>query len=112
MKISDLKPCAVCKGKIVPIWYVIRISQAILNPGAARSTLGLVQHFGGIEKAGALAIAEAMSPEPDCVMIFGDKDAGLMTEIFVCQKCFLHEPLDMAVLMEAAREKEAEAVST
>jgi hypothetical protein len=100
----------VCKGKLVPIWYVLRFSMTMLKPGATNSTLGLVQHFGGFGNPGVLAIAEAMSPEPDCVMVMGDEDPSLMTEIFICQQCFLHKSLDMAVLLEEARETKAEAV--
>lgn len=100
MKLSELKPCAACKGKITPIWYVVRISQAMLKPQAANGVLGLCQMFGG-----SLALAEAMAPEPDCVLVMGDKEPSLMTEINVCQQCFLMKPLDMAILMESAREE-------
>lgn len=103
MKLSELKPCAICKGKIVPVWYVVRISQAMLKPSAANSTLGLVQHFGGLGNPGALAVAEAMSPEPDCVMIFGDAEPSLMTEVTICQNCFLMGELNLAMLMESVR---------
>lgn len=24
MKLSELKPCAVCNGKLVPFWYTVR----------------------------------------------------------------------------------------
>ncbi len=101
MKLSELKPCAVCHGKIVPTWYVVRISQAILKPNAANETLGLMQMFGG-----SLALAEAMSSHSDCVAVFGDEDKNLMTEVNVCQNCFLMKPLNMAMLIEATKERE------
>lgn len=103
MKLSELKPCASCDGKLVPIWYVVRISQATLNPSATNSTLGLVQHFGGLGNAGALAVAEAMSPDSDCVMVLGDKEPSLMTELAICQKCALMKDLNIGVLMESSR---------
>lgn len=111
MKLSELKPCGVCRGKIVPIWYVVRASQAMLKPSAANSTLGLLQHFGGMHNPGALAVAEAMSPDPDCVMIFGDADPHLMTEIFICQQCALMKDINLAMLMESSRDSESESVN-
>lgn len=99
MKLSELKPCAVCKGKLTPIWYVVRISMAMLKPTAANGVLGLQQMLG------SLALAEAMAPEPDCVLVMGDEEPALMTEINVCQQCFLMKPLDMAILMESVRDE-------
>jgi hypothetical protein len=101
MKLSELKPCAVCQGKIAPVWYVVRFTQAMINPLAANQVLGLRQIFGG-----SMALAEAMAPEPDCVLVFGDENPELMYEVNVCQDCFLGKPLDMAILMESNRQKE------
>lgn len=106
MKLSELKPCAVCRGVITPIWYVLRISQAMLKPQAANGVLGLAQMYGGIAAPGALRIAEAMAPEPDCVMIFGDKEPSMMTELNVCQPCFLGRLIEVALLMEESRKEE------
>jgi hypothetical protein len=106
MKLSELKPCAVCKGKIAPIWYVVRCTPAMLNPQATRDVLGLMMRFG--DSAAGLAVAEVMAPEPDCVLIMGDKEPALMTEIHICRQCFLEKPLEMAMLMESAREQEAD----
>lgn len=106
MKLSELKPCAVCNGKITPIWYVLRISQAIIKPNAANTVLGLRQMFGG-----SIALAEAMAPEPDCVLVMGDQEPSLMHEVFVCQACFLERPLNMAILMESSRTDEASSVT-
>lgn len=104
MKLSEMRPCAVCGGKLTPFWYVARISQAMLNPRAANETLGLMQMFGG-----NLALAEVMGSRPDCVMIMGDAEPSLMTELHICQECFLMKPLDMGILLEKAnRNKEAE----
>lgn len=107
MKLSELKPCAVCGGKLVPIWYVLRISQAMLKPNAANTVLGLRQMFGG-----SIALAEAMAPEPDCVLVMGDQEPLLMDEIHVCQACFLEKSLDMPVLMESTREDGAPVIAT
>jgi len=65
--------------------------------------MGLMQMFGG-----NLALAEAMSPEPDCVMVMGDEEPSLMTELFICQECFLAKPVELALIVEKANDdKEA-----
>ncbi len=82
MRLSELKPCAACGGKITPIWYVLRISQAMINPRSGNQVLGMMQMMGG-----SLALAEAMVPDADCVLVMGDEEPELMTEINLCQEC-------------------------
>jgi hypothetical protein len=92
MKLSELTPCAKCGGKLVPIWYVVRISMAMLARKATSSVLGLSQMFsaGNPLSGQALAIAEVMAPGADeAVIIAGDKDKSLMTEFNLCQQCYL-----------------------
>lgn len=105
MKLSELSPCASCNGPIVPIWYVLRFSVAMLDRNATNSTLGLIQHFGGFGNHGSLAIAEAMSPNPDCVKVLGDEEPSLMVEVNICQNCFISKELNIAVLMESAHKE-------
>ena len=104
MKLSELKPCAACHGKLAPIWYVMRISQAMLNPRAANQTLGLAQMFGG-----NLALAEVMSPQPDCVLVMGDVEPELMTEIAICQECFMMGKVELPILVEQANSERKDA---
>ena len=101
MKLSELKPCAQCGGKITPIWYVIRVSQAMIKPGAGNQVLGLMQILGG-----SLALAETMAPEADCVLVMGDQEPSLMTELHICQECFLMGSPNLAVLMDSANRSE------
>ena len=51
-------------------------------------------------KLSALAVAEAMSPEPDCVLIMGDEEPSLMTELFVCQECAMMKDFNLALALE------------
>lgn len=99
MKLSELKPCANCGGKIAPIWYVVRISQAMIKPKEGNQVLGLMQVLGG-----SLALAETMAPEAHCVLVMGDADPTLMAEVAICQDCFLMKFTDLVILMEAANE--------
>lgn len=97
MKLTDLRPCDNCQGKLVPTFYVVRFSQALFNARAANQVLGLNQIFGG----SAFGLAEAFAPNPDgAVMVFGDKDPSLQTELLVCQECFTMQPIDLARLSE------------
>lgn len=95
MKLSDLRPCDNCGGAYKGgMFYVVRMSLAFVKPEAARQVLGLNTYFGG-----ALKLAEAMAPEPDTVVIGMDMEKQTMTEVFLCQDCFI-EPLNYAVLAE------------
>ena len=101
MKLSEMRPCAKCHGKVAPIWYVLRVSQAMINPRAGNQVLGMMQMLGG-----NLALAETIAPEPDCVLVMGDKEPALMTELNLCQGCFMEGGIDLALLMEASGERD------
>ena len=92
MKLSELRPCDCCGEKIAPQFYVVRSSLAIFSPNAARATLGLNTMFGG-----ALALAEAMSPDPEVVKLAGDHDKRLWSEFFLCSKCHMGD-VNLALL--------------
>ena len=79
MKLSDVRPCDVCGGKVSPLFYVLRVSQAIFNAQAANEVLGLTTMVGG-----SLDLAEAMAPQPEVIMVLGDEVPALMTEFVVC----------------------------
>ena len=67
----------------------------MVNPQAGNQVLGLTQMFGG-----NLALAEVMAPDSDCVLIMGDKEPSLMTEMHICQECVLMKAIELAILME------------
>lgn len=95
MKLSELRPCDNCGGAFKGgMFQVVRMSLAFVKPTAANQVLGLNQFLGG-----ALGLAEAMAPEPDAVVVGMDQDKRVMTEVFLCQDCFI-EPLNYAILAE------------
>lgn len=97
MKLTDLRPCDQCRGAIAPHFYVVRLTQALINARVANEVLGLNQMFGGQ----ALGLAETMaSAADDAVMVMGDKDPQLVTTIFLCPQCFLGGAVDLAILFE------------
>jgi len=70
------------------------VSLALFNPRAVNHTLGLAQMMSAtgnpFTSPGALHVAEAMGAETDnAVLIAGDKEPTLWTELFLCQKCVL-----------------------
>jgi hypothetical protein len=101
MKISELRNCDYCSGATVPLFYVIRISAAMLTQGA-NSTLGLNQHFGG-----NLKLAELFSPTGgEDVLIFGDEDPALLTTLFICQGCMMAHFTLLLMLIEKAADED------
>lgn len=106
MKLSELKPCAACGGPLLSkgmgTWYVVHISQAMLNARAANQVLAINQYFNG----NALGLAEMFVPgSDDAVMIFGEKQPELWTKAHICMECGLKHPV--AFLIEAVNERQA-----
>lgn len=107
MKLSSLKPCACCRGPLrspmCATWYVIRMTQAMVNRQHANEVVGLNTMFGG-----AFGLAEMMAPAADkAVMILGDDEPKLMTEIHVCFDCLVGKMGMLSSAMELAREDAA-----
>ncbi|MBP8055166.1 MAG: hypothetical protein KA314_04960 [Chloroflexi bacterium] len=94
MKLSELRPCDQCRGKLAPIFYVVRVSLAVIKADAANATLGLMQMF-----RGNLGLAEAFSPQPNAITVAGDEEPKLWTELFLCQDCYVGE-VNLAMLAE------------
>lgn len=104
MKLSEIRPCDNCGGKIVPMFYVVRFSVAMFAPRATNEMLGLTQMFGG-----SLQLAEVMGADPEAVKIAGDEEPALWTDLLICQDCFMGisrdgsrviKPLNLALLAE------------
>jgi hypothetical protein len=93
MKLSEARPCDSCGGFISPVFYVVRSSLAIISPTAGRQVGGLTLMFG------SLALAESMAPDDDVIKIAGDEDPKLMTEIYLCQDCYM-SPINLAEIVE------------
>lgn len=105
MKVSELRPCDNCGGKIAPAFYVVRFSQALINAEAVNQFMGIHQFFGG--RAGAALVENFAPAAGDAALIFGDKDKALETELFICEGCFTNS-LNLAMLMERQTVKDLE----
>lgn len=102
MRLSDLRPCDNCGGKLEPHFYVVRYSLAFIG-NEANMTLAMAQHFNSLE------IAEVMSPGNE-IKIAGEENAELWEELFICQNCYLHGETDLASISERKNNKEPQAV--
>lgn len=83
MKLSELRPCAKCGGKIAPIFYRVTIEGYVIDPSSANQVLALNQMFGG----NALHIAETMAPNADGAAMLLQSKSGL-----ICADCFISRP--------------------
>lgn len=108
MKLSELKPCAKCGGKLEgqhgsPIFYVINVSQAVLNPTAINHVLGMHQYFQGK----ALGLAELMAPDSDEAAVVLAEQPGIeWTKLFLCMDCGMAGDINIAELMEKTNEEQ------
>ncbi len=110
MKLSEIHPCDNCTGQIVPQFYLLRVSLAIVDAKAMNQVMGLAQQLGGgVNDPKCLAIAETMASRPDVFIIAGEKEPSLMTDVFICEKCFLSKHLDLARIIEAIHDREKKA---
>lgn len=102
MKLSELRPCDSCNGPLIgkgptanPLWYVVRVTQAVVSQ-KANQVMGLAQYFNG-----DLGLAEVMAPEPDkAVLVLGDENKELLTELFLCMECAVTPRKSVAILVE------------
>jgi len=98
LKLSEVRPCDCCGGKLVPFFQHIQIRHAIFNPRNVNGVLGVMQMWGKTN-AQALAVAESMAPGSEAaVEVLDELDAT--TTLFICNECFLKKPVNLAEIAE------------
>ncbi len=105
MKLSELKPCASCHKPLMQApairpFYVLRMSMAMIDAAKANRVLGLMHAMGG--GMPGFPIAEAMSPDSDCVLVTGDQEPSLLSILFICQDCYLSADICLARAAESS----------
>lgn len=83
MKLDDLKPCASCGGPVAPIFFLVRITQALVMPGARSATA-----------------SDEIRNSDDAVIVFGEKRPHLYTEVFMCAPCYHGGSSNLARIVE------------
>lgn len=108
IKLSEIRPCDGCGGKIAPIFNVVTVKMAAFNLRNVNSVLGTSQILGHR----SLAIAEALAAGADnAIEVLEDENAT--TRLFLCQNCCSSEQ-NLAALAEKRydaterRDREAE----
>lgn len=103
MKLSELRPCDKCGGRIEPSFYVVEFSLALIGGRACREVFGMATILGGLH---ALRVAEALAPHPEhAVIVVGDEDPSLKVQLLICSTCFFDGAIDLAMLWEAVRQR-------
>lgn len=90
LKRKDITPCLVCGegiAKAGPIFYRVGIEQMALDTNAIQREHGLEQMMGG-----NVAIAMALSPDPDLGVSLTEPTRGL-----VCMDCGTLHPMMLAL---------------
>lgn len=102
MKITETRPCDNCDtADMIPLFYVLRISQALYNPRSVQQTMGINMMLGG-----AIQLAEVLSPDPEAITVLGDKEKGLQTELHLCHDCVLTKNLNVGALIQKVADRE------
>lgn len=111
-RLTDLRPCDNCGGPVGLLFYTLRLSLTLVKPQAVNEYLGMAQFFGG--RASSALIENFAPASADAVTVAGDKDPSLMTEIVLCSKCYLDQPIVLPLLSEKRRDaiERAEAQAT
>jgi hypothetical protein len=99
MKLSDLRSCDICKGKLMQLpqsrpFYVFKLTRCLLDPTKTNQVLGLTQTF-----QGHLGLAEAMAPSDDPVT-----EIPSPATVLVCIDCAFDATITR--LMEAIGDRE------
>lgn len=95
--INDLHGCDFCKGAIHPVFYVIDIRAAAIDPRTANQFLGMHQYFEGKSPV----LAELFTPGCDAMASICD-EPDARTRLFICMKCY---PEKVPLLDEVAKSR-------
>jgi len=98
MKLSDLRPCDNCNGKLAPIFYILKMSVAVINPTKTNQTLGLAQQF-----QGNLVLAEVMGVGGE-IAIGSETNPELEEIILLCNDCRNIKEISLGLLAEKSAE--------
>jgi hypothetical protein len=83
---------------LVPSFHILRITQALFNGWRVNEHLGMTQYL-----QGNMALAEIFTPAPDeAILVMGDEEPELMSEIFLCNECWGHVDFLLPALQEMA----------
>jgi hypothetical protein len=95
--------CVSCHRPLGSIFWRLRIDRGVINVGAARRQVGLAMFLGSDE------LAEVMGPGETLVRFTSEVDEKAITTLCICDRCVLDQPIDLALQIEAASDREKRA---
>jgi hypothetical protein len=96
--------CAVCQQPLGQLFQRIRVDFGSIDPSRVRRHAGLAMFFGGGAAGHALSSVMGDVDLRDCLKFSGDLVAGSEQTICLHTGCLINEPLDLALLLERAKE--------
>jgi hypothetical protein len=90
---TRIQKCQKCNGAIGPVFYVVKVAQAVVDYGAVQRHAGLMAMMGG-----NAAIADVFSPERSLETVIEGDDANAWNEAIICQKCGVESEVTMLAL--------------
>jgi len=103
IKLSELRACDSCGGKLAPFFQHIQIRHAIFNSRNVNAVLGTMQIWSQSSMQ-ALKVAEALAPGADDAVEVLD-ESETTTELFLCNECLL-KPICLGELLNAKTDLE------
>lgn len=82
MKLDELRPCSLCGGELVPVFYTVKIQQHDVKLDEIKKTAGLAQFFGG--GGPGLKLAQVMGPDNHVTQALGKEE-----EFILCNTCMI-----------------------
>lgn len=90
---TRIRNCELCGGTIGPVFYVVKLAQALVNYAAVNRHAGMTQMM-----QGNAALAEVFSSDRTLEILFQGEDANKWPEVTICQDCCLNNPVLLNIL--------------
>lgn len=77
MKLSELKACETCGGKLLPFFYVLKVEVGVFNIARCNRIVN------DSKELGSLPLAEAVAPDADKAISVVPTE----TTVMICRRC-------------------------
>ncbi len=102
---TRVKPCENCGGKIGPDFYIVKLSQALVDPSAVNRYVGMTQYF-----QGHTALADVFATDKTLEHVMQGEDANQWPEMIICLRCFAGNPILAQLLFDRSGEDDQPSV--
>lgn len=84
---ARIRPCEKCGGPIGPDFYVIKMSQVVVDYDAVSRYQGLALYFKNLE------LADVFTPDVTLSKVVSGPDANRWQELVICRDCMFHNDI-------------------